>query len=111
MAKVRLYDLRKKDYPNHREFRTLQVHQCPTCETRTNKAESTGGPGTYLSPICPNVLKDWHSALAELKHFLRQAQSDLAQSILSAEIDQLVRDHGNKIVDDIEGDADRSLTW
>lgn len=111
MREIKLYDLRKKNIPKHEEFRTLQVHQCPVCEVRTNKAGNTGWPGTYLCPICPNILKDWHSMLAELKIFLKEAKNDSVKSTLQAEIDKTFRDHQNEIVDDIIGDADRSLTW
>ncbi len=109
---VKLFDLRKKDYPDDVEFRTLQVHTCQICRSRTNRAISTGFPGTYLSLLCPNILKDWHSMVAELKNaILKVEEINSAKGLLTAEVAKILNTHSCEITDNIVGKADKSLSW
>lgn len=109
---VKLFDLRKKDYPDDVEFRTLQVHTCQVCSSRTNLAINTGFPGTYLSPLCPNVSENWHTMVAELKDAtLAVEKINSARTLLVAEITRILDMHRAEIIDNIIGRADRSLSW
>lgn len=109
---VKLFDLRKKDYPKNVEFRTLQVHTCQICNSRTNLAISTGFPGTYLSAPCPNVLKDWHGIVAELQSAMSKiGNMSYVNNLLATGLAKVLDTHRNEIVDNIVGKADRSLTW
>lgn len=109
---VKIFDLRKKDYPNDVEFRTLQVHTCLICGSRTNLAISTGFPGAYLSPLCHNISKDWHTVVAELKSAISKIQNiNSANNVLVIEITRILSIHHNEIGDNIVGKADGSLNW
>jgi len=106
-----LYDIRLKDYPDDIEFRTLQVHTCLTCGSRTNKAINTGWPGTYLAPCCQNILKEWHKEVAKLKNRLKKINDNSERLPLVAEIERILNDNKDELSDDIKGDANWSLTW
>lgn len=98
MNKIKLYDLRKKDYPQKtRPFRTLQVFQCPICGWCTNRVwyiyipEIDYPKGRRLySKGCSNKDKNWHSELSgmidrstnnlypPLPHILRKLRKEVA---------------------------------
>ena len=107
---VKVYDLRMKDYPDEVEFRTLQVHTCLCC-SRTNKALSTGFPGTYLTPRCPNDLKEWHTELLKLNGKISKALLEPTKTALRDEFRAILDTRRDEIIDDIVGDADKSLSW
>lgn len=107
---VKIYDLRTNDYPDEVEFRTLQVYTCLCC-SRTNKAMSTGFPGTYLSPRCPNSLKDWHTELLKLEYEISKAFLESTKIALKSKVRTILDEHRDEIIDDIEGDVDISLDW
>lgn len=67
MAEVKLYDIRKRDYPNKRgdSFRSLQVFKCWVCGALTNQVIMGGYLGYGVRAICPQSDQCWHHELEE----------------------------------------------
>ena len=61
----KLYDLRKRDYPNKRgnHFRSLQVFECWVCGALSNEVVMGGWPGYGIRCICPSATECWHHDL------------------------------------------------
>ncbi len=65
--KIKLYDLRNRDYPNKRGdvFRSLQVFECYVCGALSNEVVMGGWPGYGVRVICPQSSECWHHALED----------------------------------------------
>lgn len=72
---IKLYDIRKHDYPNKRgdNFRSLQVFECWVCGALTNQIIMGGSAGYGKCAICPNSANCWHNELEEQIYLLAKA--------------------------------------
>ncbi|GEM_PF-1655422 len=64
-GKVKLYDLRERNYPHKRgdRFRSLQVFECWVCGALSNEVVMGGWPGYGVRVICPSACECWHHEL------------------------------------------------
>lgn len=108
MNKIKIYDIRNRDYPGGRgtTFRTLQVAECWVCKVKTNHAELNGYPGYGLRFCCPYSGECWHHELEQKVSLARQLHPKSYQVEIDTEIEGLRKKYQSIIKDDIEGEVD-----
>ena len=108
MSKIKLYDIRERDYPGGRgtTFRTLQVAECWVCKTKSNHAVIGGWPGCGLRFCCPNSGECWHHELERKVKLAKKPHPKGYQSEINAEIKNIRKQYRKTTKDDIEGEVD-----
>ncbi|OGL73029.1 hypothetical protein A3E39_00750 [Candidatus Uhrbacteria bacterium RIFCSPHIGHO2_12_FULL_60_25] len=108
---VRLYDLRKDNFPDKRgdDFRSLQVFTCWVCGAVTNRVVMGGYPGYGVRVICPNSSECWHHELEQKVSWLEHPHPKAYTDALRQEIEGFKVEHQSLVQSDIEGDPDHSL--
>jgi len=92
----RIYDLVEYKYPQEygRVFRSLQVHECLVCGSRTNRAYIGGWPGGgTVRTLCPQATECWHHVLEDVLAQLQSSKVDSDKKQLRSEIVELRYQH------------------
>src|SRR3989344_2405627 len=110
-ARVKLYDLRKKDIPLYKEFRTLQVFECWVCGALTNKmyAGAAIPIGYHEDVVCPNAGECWHHELEKKRRWLAKPHPEDYKKALRREIDEFRKKHQSKAKNDLAGKPNMKL--
>lgn len=108
---VRLYDLRKSNYPDQRGdvFRSLQVFECWVCGARTNRIVMGGYPGYGVRVICPNSCECWHHVLEHKLDWLGRPHPQDYKASLEREIASFRERYNDRMKNDIIGEPNPSL--
>ncbi len=108
--KVKLFDLKKKDYPHQRGdvFRSRQVAECWVCQALTNRVVMGGHPGYGVRLVCPNSSECWHHELENKLKLLHPPHPKSYKDELQKEIDEMKKLHKKDIKNDLEGNYDKT---
>jgi hypothetical protein len=108
---AKLFDIRKKNYPNKRGdvFRSLQIFECWVCKATTNKVVMGGSPGYGIRAVCPNSSECWHHEIEEKIKLLDKPHPKSYAEELKKEVKEALEKHKEDIKNDIEGNPDPEL--
>lgn len=108
---TKLYDIRKKDYPNNQgdTFRSLQIFECCICGALSNRVIMGGSNGYGVRVVCPNSSECWHHELEEKMEWLAKPHPQSYKRELQKEVDKMKRKNEKYIRNDVEGNPNMSF--